>query len=139
MSEANKTQVGGLHYKGADMEHWDLVLALGLGYFEGQATKYVMRWRKKNGVEDLKKSVHYLQKLRENVKSRVLASRDTGAIERCLRANNIGHKEAAIIYAICLWQDTLDLTVVINAIEAFIREVAEAVPAEDSNRHAARV
>ena len=61
MNYANKTQVGGTHYK-TKIEHWDWVHANDLNYFEGQITKYVARARKKNGMEDLKKARHFLDK-----------------------------------------------------------------------------
>lgn len=64
MTSANDRQVGGEHYK-ADIQHWDFVLANGLGYLEGQISKYVTRWRKKNGMQDLYKARHYLEKLIE--------------------------------------------------------------------------
>jgi hypothetical protein len=32
-------------------------------YIEGNVIKYVCRWRKKNGIEDLKKAKHYLELL----------------------------------------------------------------------------
>lgn len=60
----NKYQVGGEHYsRGGAIQHWDLVELNGLGYLEGCATKYVTRWRNKNGVQDLEKAVHYITKL----------------------------------------------------------------------------
>lgn len=62
MSDVNEKQVGGTHYKTA-IQPWDYIAANSIGYFEGNVIKYVSRWRQKNGVEDLKKAVHYLQKL----------------------------------------------------------------------------
>jgi hypothetical protein len=62
---ANETQVAGEHYR-TPIQHWDYVLANDLGYLEGQITKYVTRWRKKNGVEDLLKARHFLDKLIES-------------------------------------------------------------------------
>jgi hypothetical protein len=59
---ANDKQVGGKHYGGGDMQHWDIVVKFKLDYFQGQITKYVMRWRNKNGLEDLKKAAHFLEK-----------------------------------------------------------------------------
>lgn len=59
---SNARQVGGSHYGLRWMQHWDVVALFGLDYFQGQITKYVMRWRDKNGVEDLKKAAHYLEK-----------------------------------------------------------------------------
>lgn len=63
---ANDYQVGGLHYK-TSAEHWDMIIDTGACYFTGCATKYVARWRKKGGVEDLKKALHYTNKLIETV------------------------------------------------------------------------
>lgn len=64
VSDVNEKQVGGTHYKTA-IQPWDYIAANNIGYFEGNVIKYVSRWRQKNGVEDLKKAVHYLQKLIE--------------------------------------------------------------------------
>lgn len=61
---ANERQVGGAHYAGG-IQHWDFVVAQRLNYFEGQITKYVARCRKKNGIEDLKKAQHFLEKYLE--------------------------------------------------------------------------
>jgi len=66
---ANETQVAGEHYR-TTIQHWDYVLANDLGYFEGQITKYVTRWRKKNGLEDLRKARHFLDKLIESESGR---------------------------------------------------------------------
>jgi hypothetical protein len=67
--EANKSQVGGTHYieaaKGGE-QHWDMMWRLFREeWFIGSITKYVLRYRKKNGIEDLKKAKHYLEKLIE--------------------------------------------------------------------------
>lgn len=60
---ANDRQVGGTHYSTpGGLQHWDIVDIFKLDYFQGQITKYVMRWNKKNGVEDLKKAQHFLEK-----------------------------------------------------------------------------
>lgn len=64
MSAANDRQVGGVHYK-SGIQHWDVVVANDLNYFEGQITKYVMRARKKNGLQDLQKAKHFLEKYLE--------------------------------------------------------------------------
>ena len=59
---ANERQVGGQHYGLQPIQHWDVVMLFGLDYFQGNITKYVMRWREKGGVQDLEKAQHYLQK-----------------------------------------------------------------------------
>lgn len=62
---ANEEQVGGAHYKGKPIEHWDFVLMHNIPYLEAQVIKYMMRWRKKNGIEDLRKAHHFIDKLIE--------------------------------------------------------------------------
>jgi len=62
---ANSTQVGGDHYRSKSIQPWDFIIANGLGFLEGNAIKYISRWREKNGVEDLKKARHYIDKLIE--------------------------------------------------------------------------
>lgn len=57
-------QVGGTHYETTTgVQHWDLMEEFGVSYLEGVATKYLMRWKRKGGVEDLQKSISYLRKM----------------------------------------------------------------------------
>lgn len=66
MSNANEKQIGGDHYKKGGEEHWDRQYRLfGAGYFIGCITKYVERYNEKNGVEDLEKAQHFIEKLIE--------------------------------------------------------------------------
>lgn len=60
---ANDVQVGGTHYQGGAIQHWDF--AAQLPYLEGNATKYISRHMKKNGLQDLLKAAHYLKKIIE--------------------------------------------------------------------------
>jgi hypothetical protein len=69
-AKANERQVGGKHYKVGGEEHWDRVHRLGLDYFQGQITKYVERWKLKNGIEDLEKARHFLDKYIEMEKGK---------------------------------------------------------------------
>lgn len=62
---ANSYMHGGTHYKAHKFETWDVIIDWGLGYLDGNAVKYLSRWRLKNGVEDLKKARHYIDKLIE--------------------------------------------------------------------------
>lgn len=60
---ANDYQVSGDHYKQfKGYEPWDVITAWNLGYLDGTALKYIARWRDKNGIEDLKKAIHFLEK-----------------------------------------------------------------------------
>lgn len=69
-NEANSRQVGGDHYRQAAAaqgeQHWDRMWRLhGRGYFIGQITRYVERYHLKNGIQDLEKANHYIEKLKE--------------------------------------------------------------------------
>lgn len=62
---ANDTQVAGGHYANKAIQPWDYITSNNLGYLEGNVVKYVSRWKEKNGLEDLLKAKHYLEKLIE--------------------------------------------------------------------------
>lgn len=65
MSEKTK-QVGGSHYHAeGGYEHWDWIVDMKMPYLPATATKYVARWRKKNGLQDLLKAQSYLDKMVE--------------------------------------------------------------------------
>jgi len=53
-------QVGGSHYQLA-IQPIDYILKNNLGYCEGNVIKYVTRHAEKNGAEDIKKAIHYLE------------------------------------------------------------------------------
>lgn len=60
-------QVGGDHYKkqGASMQPWAIIDAWGLDFYAGNVLKYLLRHQYKDGVEDLKKARHYLDRMIE--------------------------------------------------------------------------
>lgn len=62
---AKEEQVGGQHYKDMAIQPAEFITKNGIGYIEGSVIKYVCRWRKKNGIEDLKKARHFLDLLIE--------------------------------------------------------------------------
>lgn len=96
-SSANDKQVAGTHYK-SEFQHWDFVLATKMNYLLGCASKYVSRWRKKNGVEDLEKAKHYLQKALEE-KLEVHATGLGLSICRCfIETNKLCQHEGSAIY-----------------------------------------
>jgi hypothetical protein len=58
-------QVGGSHYQKA-IQPWDIIHEWKLDYWRGNVIKYVLRCNEKNGIEDLKKAIHYLEYAIEN-------------------------------------------------------------------------
>lgn len=53
------------YYTSGGIETWDFIIAKELNFLEGNIIKYVVRWKEKNGIEDLKKARVYLDKLIE--------------------------------------------------------------------------
>jgi hypothetical protein len=60
-TDPTKTQVGGDHYSRFVIQPGEFISKNNLGWFEGNVIKYVCRHPFKNGVEDIRKAIHYLQ------------------------------------------------------------------------------
>lgn len=58
-------QVGGGHYKGMAIQPVEYINANGLDYLQGNVIKYVSRHKSKNGAEDIRKAIHYLELILE--------------------------------------------------------------------------
>ena len=64
-TRALAVQEGGNHYKDMAIQPVEYIHANGIGFIEGAVIKYVSRWRKKGGIEDIKKARHFLDLLIE--------------------------------------------------------------------------
>lgn len=65
---ANARQIGGEHYrKYGHLQPWDVIIHFKLDYLTGNAVKYLLRWRDKGGIEDIRKAMHYIEKLVESI------------------------------------------------------------------------
>jgi hypothetical protein len=53
-------QIGGEHYK-LKIQPYHFIMANDLNFFQGNVIKYVVRYQKKNGVQDLEKIIHYCE------------------------------------------------------------------------------
>lgn len=119
MIKASEYQVGGSHYA-ADYQHWDWAIDIQMQPMEYASTKYLTRWREKNGLEDIQKSQHYFTKGFEsfledrycnmsicnpavNDGSNVILGADYTAV--FLASNGIIGLEAALFRAIAGWSD----------------------------------
>ena len=60
-----KYQVGGNHYSKHNIQPFDIIDEYELNFYAGNVLKYLLRYKDKNKVEDLKKAQHYLSKLIE--------------------------------------------------------------------------
>lgn len=54
-------QIGGTHYKDMPIQPGEFITKNELGWYEGNAVKYICRHKMKNGKQDLEKAIHYLQ------------------------------------------------------------------------------
>lgn len=158
MQRANDIQVGGNHYKKSKYEHWDWAVNCGLDYLASAASKYVFRWRDKNGMQDLEKARHYVMKLIEVsplVLTRHLHTRPPRPYiihetTKFIRENHIELDAEITIYdLLAIWETREHLEEVIAQIDTLIEHLkyhhameqgkaAKPVPLEDSNKHAER-
>jgi hypothetical protein len=124
----NDIQVAGSHYQ-SQMQHWDFVELNQLGYLEGNATKYLTRWRKKNGIQDLEKSLHYIRKLAEMAHLGQRQPRGQAPIETVIefcKQNGMGDHELRATMRIARWTTMDDLKMAEFEIDELIRyELAE--------------
>ena len=54
-------QVGGSHYKKFVIQPYEFISTNNLSFFQGNVVKYVCRYQRKGGAEDIKKIIHYCQ------------------------------------------------------------------------------
>ena len=59
--KASDKQVGGQHYKDMAIQPGQFIRANGIGWYEGNAIKYICRHNAKNGRQDIEKAIHYLE------------------------------------------------------------------------------
>ena len=64
MSEVLNRQEGGTHYQ-MPIQPVEFIVKNEIPYREANIIKYVVRYKDKNGLEDLKKAKHYLEMLIE--------------------------------------------------------------------------
>jgi hypothetical protein len=104
MSEINKEAPP--YYKSSYM-HWDFAVKVGLGYLDGCSTKYVARWRGKEGLKDLRKAWNYLEKLievgdygiqRKNVNIDI-------ELQRFVEANKLTFLEHQYLFILCTYRN----------------------------------
>jgi len=54
-------QEGGDHYAKHNIQPYTFIASNNLSFFQGNVIKYVVRYKDKNGIEDLKKIIHYCE------------------------------------------------------------------------------
>lgn len=64
-AKALDKQIGGNHYKDFAIQPVEFIHKNGIGFLEGNAIKYICRWKRKGGKQDIEKAIHYLHMLME--------------------------------------------------------------------------
>jgi hypothetical protein len=75
MTLASETQVGGSHYTDKTIQPWTAMESWMTpeefeGFLRGNVIKYIARYREKDGLKDVLKAKHYLEKLLECLEER---------------------------------------------------------------------
>lgn len=128
MSDVNKIQVGGDHYR-SEYQHWDFIEDWNLTYLIGCATKYVCRAYKKSGKMDLEKALHYIDKIAERYKrGRTRSAYLCGVVSRTdiskfAICNNLDEKQAAAFELLVTWDNLNDL----NLARVYVQEILESL------------
>lgn len=123
---ASDRQVGGSHYrvKKGGVGHWDYCVEVNVPYLEGCATKYLTRWRKKNGLQDLEKVEHFIQKRLESWHTHVGilkgANKKEALFKRFCEDNSIPHEERCIIDQVMHWKRPDQLIAAIEMVRKLI-------------------
>ncbi len=55
------TQIGGNQYTKFPIQPYEFISKNDLSFFQGNVVKYVCRYQRKGGTEDIKKIIHYCQ------------------------------------------------------------------------------
>ena len=63
--KASAKQIGGSHYKDCDIQPIDYIVKNNLDFLEGNVVKYITRHKTKNGIEDIRKVIHYAELILE--------------------------------------------------------------------------
>ena len=128
MANPSTRQVGGTHYQPSEggVGHWDYCDFQNVPYLESASTKYLSRWRNKNGIQDLEKSLHYLEKRIFNFRNHtgvLIGSRKNGPMfDQFLKTSHIHHPEALIIDTILHWKSLRHLMLAREALIGLIEE-----------------
>jgi hypothetical protein len=81
------TQIGGSHYKEFKIQPVEFCYINNIPYLEATAIKYLCRWRKKGGVQDLEKAKHFIDLLID-LEDKYVSNEPTKPIQKVLNLSN---------------------------------------------------
>ncbi len=110
--DPNTMQVGGTHYQ-TGYQVWDFTENNGLGGLEMCIIKYICRWRGKgNGIVDLQKALHYIDKLADLNLNRHRVPKGVASISDLMcfcDIQELSPAEAHVVSLISRWSSHQDL------------------------------
>ena len=138
-------QVGGTHYQTGGRQHWDEVDDYDVPYLEGAASKYPLRWRDKGGIEDLEKTISYIDKilasspLHRRWRRRACGGLHAAAVRLC-RNHGAGNVESHVVMTLLDGFDPGQLTTARNMLSEYIEALRVEKPGtpEDGGHHASQ-
>jgi hypothetical protein len=63
--KADDKQIGGDHYKSMAIQPSEFIYRNNLNWCQGNAIKYICRYKQKGEAQDIDKAIHYLELLKE--------------------------------------------------------------------------
>ena len=125
--KASEKQVGGSHYKADGIQHWDYCIEVNVPNLEYAATKYISRWRKKNGIQDLQKALHYIEKRIEALHDfkGVLrgAKRNHVLFESFCIDNSLSYEERLLCDTVMHWRRGDELICAAEKLQRYIAQI----------------
>jgi hypothetical protein len=144
MSIVNKTQIGGTHYQvsAGKMQHWDVCAQFGVRYLEGCTTKYISRWRKKDGRIGLQKAGHFIDKIIElhrmgDYPAPKHLGVPTSVVDQFCDTYELSDNERIVCRMMFQWRTLIDLETAREALMTVIRSAEQFSPGspEDGGHH----
>ena len=97
MNNSLQKQVGGRHYKDFTIQPVELFAATRWDYFQSSIARYILRYKNKNGIEDLEKAIHIAHLASDLSVEEKRSMENIRYIEMFSKANNISGKQQIIL------------------------------------------
>lgn len=126
---ASNRQVGGSHYKSNGVQHWDYCVEVNVPNLEYAATKYISRWRKKNGLQDLQKAQHYIEKRIESITTGKgilrAARRNDDIFEAFCNDNSLSYEERLLCDTVMHWKRMDELVCAVEKLKSYLAKIEQ--------------
>lgn len=92
-------QIGGYHYKDCPYQPVKFSTDLNLNFIQGNIVKYITRYKRKNGRQDLEKVIHYIQlgQTLKPVNNVVFSHEVKQKIDYYVSANGLNENERKVV------------------------------------------